>query len=201
MELQQIIELIGYLGTILVIVSMLMTSVIKLRVINTVGSVIFGAYALCIHSYPTAAMQVFLIVINVVNICKLLGTKKEYSVVKVAAGDLYLEHFLQDNHDEIKKFFPDFEAVLPDDVIYLVCCKETCAGVLIAAPQSDNSLNVRLDYTTPAYRDTSVGRFLYSQLAASGIQNLKAQTTCPAHEKYLRKMGFEKLEGCFRKML
>ncbi|MBQ5897462.1 MAG: hypothetical protein IIW81_03245 [Oscillospiraceae bacterium] len=40
-----IIELIGYLGSILVLVSMLMSSVVKLRIINTVGSIIFTFYA------------------------------------------------------------------------------------------------------------------------------------------------------------
>ena len=40
------IEMIGYLGSILVLISMLMSSVIKLRVINTIGSGIFCVYAL-----------------------------------------------------------------------------------------------------------------------------------------------------------
>ena len=39
------IELIGYLGSALVVASMLMSSVVKLRVINTIGSGIFAAYA------------------------------------------------------------------------------------------------------------------------------------------------------------
>ena len=38
-----IIELIGYLGSALVVFSMLMTSIVKLRVVNTVGCVIFTA--------------------------------------------------------------------------------------------------------------------------------------------------------------
>ena len=47
------IELVGYLGSALVVASMLMSSVVKLRVINTLGSGIFAVYALMIHSYPT----------------------------------------------------------------------------------------------------------------------------------------------------
>ena len=87
---QFILEMIGYLGSALVIVSMLMTSVIKLRVINTIGGVIFCGYALCIHSYPTAAMQVCLIVINLVNLYKLKNTEKEYSAVPLNANDCFL---------------------------------------------------------------------------------------------------------------
>ena len=39
------IEIFGYIGCIFVIISMLMTSVVKLRVINTVGSSISAVYA------------------------------------------------------------------------------------------------------------------------------------------------------------
>ena len=93
MRIELILELIGYLGSALVIVSMLMTSVVKLRVINTIGSVIFCAYALAIHSYPTAAMQVCLIVINIVNLYRLNNIKKEYSAIDLNSGDSFLAHF------------------------------------------------------------------------------------------------------------
>ena len=74
-----IIELIGYFGSLLVVVSMLMTSVIKLRIINTVGSLIFTVYALIIKSYPTALMNFSLVLINVYNLYRLLKVQKDYS--------------------------------------------------------------------------------------------------------------------------
>ena len=46
MTTELLVELFGYLGSVLVVVSMLMASVVKLRVINTFGSVISGTYAL-----------------------------------------------------------------------------------------------------------------------------------------------------------
>ena len=46
MTKELLIELFGYLGSFLVLISFLMTSVFKLRVINTIGSVIFMTYAL-----------------------------------------------------------------------------------------------------------------------------------------------------------
>ncbi len=61
-----LIEAFGYLGSFLVLVSMLMTSVMKLRIINTIGSTIFTIYALIIHSYPTAFMNFCLILINLI---------------------------------------------------------------------------------------------------------------------------------------
>ncbi len=71
-----LIELVGYTGSILVVVSMLMTSVKKIRIINTTGSLIFAIYALIIKSYPTALMNLSLVMINIYNIRKLTKAEK-----------------------------------------------------------------------------------------------------------------------------
>lgn len=76
-----IIEMVGYLGSILVVVSMLMSSVIKLRIINTTGSGIFAIYALIIHSYPTALMNFCLVGINVYNLVRLMRTDQSYDLI------------------------------------------------------------------------------------------------------------------------
>lgn len=190
MDIKILLELIGYLGSLLVIVSMLMTSVVKLRIINTIGSVIFCGYALAIHSYPTAAMQVCLIIINIINLYKLNNTKKEYSAVSTNAGDGFLNHFLFANAEDIKKFFPDFSTPAAGDKIFLITCGEVPAGVFIADNDGKGALTVKLDYTTPAYRDCSAGKFLYTHLQRLGIKKITAETKIPAHEKYLHKMGF-----------
>ena len=185
-----ILELIGYTGSLLVIVSMLMTSVVKLRIINTIGSVIFCGYALAIHSYPTAAMQVCLIIINIINLYKLNNTKKEYAAVGAKADDGFLTHFLFENSEDIKKFFPDFAAPAANDKIFLITCGQVPAGIFIAEDNGKDTLSVKLDYTTPAYRDCSAGKFLYTHLKRLGIKKICAETKIPAHEKYLHKMGF-----------
>ena len=200
-NIKQIIEIIGYIGSALVIVSMLMTSVVKLRVINTIGSVIFCTYALCIHSYPTAAMQVALIIINLINLHKLLNTKKEYSVVKLTGADSFPKYFLEQNGEDIKKIFPEFEQINSDDSVYLICCHSDCAGILVGTPASENALNVSLDYTTPAYRDTSAGKFLYQKLKEQGITKVTAKTNVEQHKKYLLKMGFAAKDDIFEKVL
>ena len=190
MRLDVILELIGYLGSALVIVSMLMTSVVKLRIINTIGSVIFCGYALAIHSYPTAAMQVCLIIINIVNLYKLNNTKKQYSAVNVSSTDGFLYYFLCANEKDIKKYFPDFSAAEKDDTIFMITCGQIPAGVFIAKDNGDGSFNVRLDYTTPAYRDCSAGKFIYNHLKLIGIRKVLAETKIPTHQKYLQKLGF-----------
>ena len=203
MSISTIFELIGYLGSLLVIVSMLMTSVVKLRIINTVGSVIFGVYALLIHSYPTAVLQLFLIIINVINLYKLFSVKKEFNVVKLPGNDVFAKHFLEQNAQDIKKYFPDFSEPDQSDTVYLINSHSTCAGILVAKtePANPQTLFVKLDYTTPAYRDTSVAKFLFTYLEAQGLQTFKVAATnlVPAHEKYLKKMGFVKTADFYEK--
>ena len=46
------LEIFGYIGTALVIVSMMMTSVIKLRIINMCGGAISLIYALLCNAWP-----------------------------------------------------------------------------------------------------------------------------------------------------
>ena len=209
MTTQTIFELIGYLGSLLVIVSMLMSSVVKLRIINSIGSVIFAAYALLIHSYPTAILQLFLIIINVVNLYKLLAVKKEYSIVNLPGDDLFANHFIEQNISDIKKFFPEFTSPSSQEKIYLISCNSTCAGILIYSQDSDsNAIQVKLDYSTPAFRDTSVGTFLYKYLSEQNIKVLKVSVADKAsnsfsreHEKYLKRMGFVKNQNEFVKIL
>ena len=205
MSVQTIIELVGYLGSALVIVSMLMTSVVKLRIINTIGSVIFAGYALCIHSYPTAAMQGCLIAINMVNLYRLFNTKKEYSAIKVDSTDSFLSYFLDSNKADITNFFPEVQNVLDKkaeyNTVYLVCCGTAPAGIFVGSSKDDGSVDVALDYTVPMYRDCSVGKYLYSYLPSCGIKSLRTTAGCQAHEAYLKKMGFEKSGDTFSKTL
>ena len=112
------LEMIGYLGSALVVVSMLMSLVIKLRMINTIGSGIFAAYALMIHSYPTALTNGFLIGINVYNLIKQTQKDRSYDLVEGAQGEGLLRYLL--------------------------------------------------DYSTPTYRDCSIGAYLYSKLPSKG---------------------------------
>ena len=87
MDKQLIFDMIGYTGSFLVVISMLMTSVVKLRVINTIGAVIFLCYAICIRSIPTAVMQLSLIIINVINLYKLIKNNKQSEKQEVISNE------------------------------------------------------------------------------------------------------------------
>ncbi len=66
-----LIELFGYLGTALVIISMLMTSFIKLRIINMCGAIISAIYAVIIGAWPIALTNIALFIIQLIQIYRM----------------------------------------------------------------------------------------------------------------------------------
>ncbi|MBQ7397239.1 MAG: hypothetical protein IJW09_00260 [Clostridia bacterium] len=64
------LELFGYLGTSLVLLSMMMTSLTRLRVVNIAGSVITTIYSVLMSAFPVVFLNVGLIVINVVQLIR-----------------------------------------------------------------------------------------------------------------------------------
>lgn len=198
-----VIEMIGYLGSILVLISMLMSSVVKLRVINAIGSAIFTGYALIIHSYPTALMNACLVVVNIYNLVKLSKKDQSYDLVDGSADDGLLNYILNYYGEDIRKYFPKFSwNPATADQAYIVCCNGNPAGVLLGKADGKGAVEVELDYSVPAYRDCSVGAYLYSKLPAKGIHTLVySQNEPETHTAYLTKMGFAEENGVFVKRL
>lgn len=64
------IEILGYCGTALVIISMLMTSITKLRIVNMCGGVVTLVYCFMINSMPMMLMNAILIATNLVQLIR-----------------------------------------------------------------------------------------------------------------------------------
>lgn len=202
MNTSMIIELFGYLGSTLVVVSMLMSSVVKLRVINTIGSIISGTYALIIHSYPLALMNICLIVINCYNLAKLLKSEQQYDLIRVNTGDGFLAYFIARYREDIQNFFQGQDLDSPaSNAAYIVCCGEAPAGLLLGNISENGTLDITVDYTTPTYRDCSVGKYLYAKLPEDGIRKLVYSGKSEKHAEYLQKMGFVSKNGIYEKTL
>lgn len=195
------IEAFGYLGSILVVVSMLMTSVKRLRIINTTGSVIFAIYALIIRSYPTAFMNFCLVAINVYQLYQLGKRDRHFHLIEGDAKTGMLHYLLDYYREDITHFFPDFDSGETSKKAYLISCDALPAGILLGNLDEDGTLNVAIDYSTPAYRDCSVGKFLYEHLPEQGVRQVVFSGKSVDHEDYLKKMGFVRDGEIYRKEL
>ena len=195
-----ILQIVGYFSTVLILVSFLMTSVLKLRVINLVGSMIFVFFAFMTKSYPTAIMNIGLCVINLYFIVRLLRTKRLTLVLPIALDSAYLRAFLELYRENIRPYFPAFDCDAPGaDTAYFVYYDMDPVGLILGRRQGDGSLDILLDYTIPKYRDASVGRFLYPfLLGEEGFSALVLRNASEKHAPYLRRVGFLQEGDCYR---
>ena len=75
------LELFGYLGTALVLSSFIMKDMKWLRLVNISGSVISLIYALIVNTMPVAVLNGSIIIINTIQLIKLLKQEKEAAQV------------------------------------------------------------------------------------------------------------------------
>lgn len=71
------LEIFGYMGTALIFLSMMMTSIHKLRFFNILGSVISAIYALFTHTMPVFFLNAGLVIINIVQLIKYYRSHKK----------------------------------------------------------------------------------------------------------------------------
>lgn len=68
-------EILGYLASVFVAISLLMSDIKWLRYVNSVGCVLFVIYGTLIGAYPVAAMNAFCLLINIYHLWKLSHKK------------------------------------------------------------------------------------------------------------------------------
>ena len=197
---KMIIEAVGYLGSFLVLVSFLMVSVFKLRVVNSIGSIIFTVYALIIKSYPTAIMNMCLVLINVYYLVKMSRkTDNEYDFIQTDVNDSLLKYAINKYREDIEKCFPgislDFSTA---NCSYVVCHEGKPVGLMVGNRHNDE-MEIQLDYSVPEYRDFSIGKFLFSKLPSEGIKTLIYRGSDEFHKDYLAKTGFVNKGGYYEK--
>lgn len=74
------IELLGYIATFFVAASFLFKSIVHLRIVNSIGAVLFVIYGMIIDAYPVALLNAFLVC---VNLYQLYCLKKEQPLSKI----------------------------------------------------------------------------------------------------------------------
>ncbi|MBQ8267407.1 MAG: hypothetical protein IJZ21_03380 [Clostridia bacterium] len=59
------LEIFGYIGTALVLLSMMMTSMNKLRIVNIAGNAVTMIYSIIVNAWPVVFLNGGIIIVNV----------------------------------------------------------------------------------------------------------------------------------------
>jgi GNAT superfamily N-acetyltransferase len=191
-----VLELIGYLASVLIAVSLMMSSILRLRVINMIGGAAFSIYGLLIGAYPVAILNGLIVLVNIYHVVRMLRAKEYFRLLELRPGSDYLRYFLKFYAKEIHAILPDFEyrpAVKQITLFVLRDCVP--AGVFIAEETEPGTWRVQLDFVLPAYRDLKIGRFLFVEQAeffrARGVREIVVAPRTKQFGAYLAQVGFE----------
>lgn len=188
MDFKILFEVIGYCGTILVVLSMMMTSVVKLRIINICGSILSMTYAVITNTWPIVLMNAALIIINVIQLIRSLRRSLNFNYRKVLTNDLSFKHFMEIYKFDIEKYFGEI-SISDKEEAYLVYIDTELVGVLVGYKEND-CFNVSIDYAIPKFRDMSIGKYVYPKLKEYDINLISQSSGVKKHNKYLLSMGY-----------
>ena len=188
MDFKILFEVIGYCGTILVVLSMMMTSVVKLRIINICGSILSMTYAVITNTWPIVLMNAALIIINVIQLIRSFRRSLNFNYRKVLTNDLSFKHFMDIYKFDIDKYFSKIP-ISGKEEAYLVYIDTELVGILVGDKEND-CFDVLIDYAIPKYRDMSIGKYVYPKLKEHGINIIIQSSGVKKHNKYLVSMGF-----------
>lgn len=198
-DFQFFLEVFGYIGTGLVILSMLMTSVVKLRILNICGSTISMIYAILGDAWPIVVLNGSLILINVIQLVRVHRTKAVFCRVKTTLGDGCAQYFLDQYEEDIRKYFPKTE-IKAESEAYIAYHGSEMVGLIVGSVK-DGRVYIEIDYSTPKYRDLSVSTFLFAKFREDGVEQLCADVSEGERQKYLERMGFTQEGECMVKDL
>lgn len=195
---ETLVEVIGYLGSGLVILSLLQKSILRLRTIGLVASLTFLVYSVTIEAYPIAVVNVVAASIHLYYLRRLVRLKSEvFTILRLRPDGRYLRYFLDFYKDDIAtRYQPDFVYEPAPDVIAVFMLRDMVpAGLLVARLHGDSSFEVLLDYVIPQYRDFKLANWLYSEASGivdeTGSRVAWTRVTTPDQRDYFTRIGFK----------
>lgn len=162
-----VLEVIGWVGSAVLVVSLLQTNLHRLRWINLAGCVVLIGYNGLVGVWPMVGLNVVLAAINVWYLARAHRERHDeraYEVLEVDGDDTYLRHLLRVHDRDIRRFVPDFvHDPRPGDEAYLVLTGDETVGVVLARPDGEGVAQLLLDWVSPRYRDRTPGEFVFGE--------------------------------------
>ena len=194
------LQLLGWVGSALLVYSVLQTRILRLRVLNGVASAVLTIFNAAIAVWPMVAMNLVLTAINAFYVVRLLRRRHDvetFEVIKVSPEEDYLKHLMNELHADIQRFNPGFSV---DDAArtefgFLILRGAETVGVVLARDLGDGSAQVDLDYVVPRYQGFTLGEFVYRSsgpLAALGYRRAIAPPRMQNAGTYWTDVGFHR---------
>jgi len=202
----ELLNWLGYIASFIVLVSLLMSSIKKLRWINLFGAILFGIYGYLIGSLPTSFMNFGIALIDIYFLVKIYANKTYLKVIPIKEDDSYLHAFLDFYETDIQNYSKiKLSDISKAHMKFYVLRDMNPAGLFVCQEVDSKTLSIKLDYVIPKYRDFKIGDYVFStqreMFRNLGYETFVVETENKDHVKYITKMGFESKEGNYYKTI
>ncbi len=190
------LEYLGYVASLIVLISLLMSSLKKLRWINLGGALLFGLYGFMIGSIPTGLMNLGIVVIDIYYLVKMYKGKEFFQLLPFEGKSEYLKSFIRFYKEDIESYMSLEDVNIKDASIkYYILRNMTPAGLFVADKFDEHTLEIKIDYVVPQYRDFKLAAYVFKSQREEFIDmsytHFLVFTDNVDHIKYVKKMGFE----------
>ena len=195
------LDVVGWLGSALLIYSVMQARVLRFRVLNLAACVVLTAFNAALGIWPMVAMNVALAVINLWHIRNLAATRHDpetYDVLEVGPDDEYLRHLLRVHSADIATHQPDlvWDGAAQGRAAFLIQRGDETVGVVLTHDAGGGVAHVELDYVTKRFRDFSPGEFVWKRSHVLRERGFTRVVTPPRMvDPYYARLGFRRLEN------
>ena len=183
----------GYSASVVILLSLTMSSIVRLRWINLAGAIMFAAFGFLIGSIPTGSLNLGIACIDIYYLWKIYRTRDELAIVEADLGSGYFNHFWNLNQREIIRIFGDADLTQDHRAFYFLRNNAT-AGILVGHEADPGTFMIDIDYVSPIYRDLKIGQHFIAESRIKSVlprmNRLQASAGPGVHERYLRRLGF-----------
>ena len=183
------LEIFGYIGTALVIISMMMTSITKLRIFNITGSIISTIYSVIYNTWPIVVMNSCLIIINTFHLIRSFCHKKIYHCVKIENNDKIIDLFINKNNKDLSCYYNKID-YKSNDLTFVIY--DGCEAIaLISGNKNNNIFEIKYIYSNKGNRNSNVFSQLFNELKENNVNVLSSSLVSEKQVKFLLNLKFE----------
>jgi len=189
------VEVTGYVGSVLVAVSLMMSSLVKLRWINLAGAMTFAVYGGLVGAYPVLVVNGFIVFVNVYYLWRMSRQRDYFTLQPIQRRDnSFLLGFLHFHAEDIARYFPLFDLGAVENPRLAFILRDMNPAGLVVFTEEGSDVVIHLDYVLPSYRDLRCARFFLDQMAERwrqrGLRRILSPAAGATHRDYLRRLGF-----------
>lgn len=206
-----LITLFGTVASVIIAISLTMKNLKTLRIVNMIGAFMFSIYGVFINAIPVITVNAIIVLIDIYFYIPLVKNKEKFDLVlNKSETKYYSELFLKYYSKDIQRFFPSFSIELLDELNSAYILRDMVPALLLLYKETEGEdIEILMDYATPQFRDFKSSSYFFNyavhnlNIDTSKKKFFKVRSTVDIHDKYLIKMGFQRIDDTefFRKAI